>query len=163
MAYKTVDQIISENTSYKGASLYNAIVKAIKDGGLSGKAIPLNRNDANSKFKLAKATSRSGKSATREVTNFVIIDQGAFDSWFNSAKAGIRTTKVLNRAQMTMPSLEDIQAGKYTPEQLQEMATHVAGKRYGSHRAGPRKAKTTGTGKRGRPAKNAGKAAKDSK
>ena len=90
----------------------------------------------------------------------MIIDQGAFDSWFSSAKAGIRTTKVLNRAQMTMPSLEDIQAGKYTPEQLQEMATHVAGKRYGSHRAGPKKAKSTGTGKRGRPAKNAPKAPK---
>jgi hypothetical protein len=154
MNLKTVEEIIREQTSYKPASLYNAIVKAIKNGPLAGKAIPLNRNDANAKFRVAKATSRDGKSATKIVTNFVIIDIAGFDVWFDSAKKGIRTTKTINRAQMTMPSLADIKSGQYTPEQLTAFAQHVASKRYGSHRAAKRTAATsTGTGKRGRPKK----------
>jgi hypothetical protein len=156
MNLKTVEEIIREQTSYKPASLYNAIVKAIKSGPLAGKAIPLNRNDANAKFRVAKATSRDGKSATKIVTNFVIIDAAGFDVWFDSAKKGIRTTKTINRAQMTMPSLADIKSGQYTPEQLTAFAQHVASKRYGSHRAAKRTAAASnGTGKRGRPKKTA--------
>jgi hypothetical protein len=162
MNLKTVEEIIKEQTSYKPASLYNAIVKAIKSGPLAGKAIPLNRNDANAKFRVAKAASRDGKSATKIVTNFVIIDVPGFEIWFDSAKKGIRTTKTINRAQMTMPSLADIKSGQYTPDQLTAFAQHVASKRYGSHRAAKRTAnaaaKSTGTGKRGRP-KKAAKAA----
>jgi hypothetical protein len=154
MNLKTVEEIIREQTSYKPASLYNAIVKAIKSGPLAGKAIPLNRNDANAKFRVAKATSRDGKSATKIVTNFVIIDSAGFDVWFDSAKKGIRTTKTINRAQMTMPSLADIKSGQYTPEQLTAFAQHVASKRYGSHRAAKRTAAaSSGNGKRGRPKK----------
>jgi hypothetical protein len=152
MNIKTVEQIIDENTSYKPVSLYNAILRAIKTGPLAGKAIPLNRNDANAKFKIAKATSRGGKSAMKDVTNYVIIDLNAFTTWLETAKAGLRTTKTINRAQMTMPRLEDVMAGAYTPEQLAEFGAHVAGRRYGSHRAGKRAPAATG-GKRGRPSK----------
>jgi hypothetical protein len=156
---KTVEEIIREQTSYKPASLYNAIFKAIKNGPLAGKAVPLNRNDANAKFRVAKATSRDGKSATKIVTNFVIIDTAGFDVWFDSAKKGIRTTKTINRAQMTMPSLADIKSGQYTPEQLTAFAQHVASKRYGAHRAtkrtAPRGVSNNTSGKRGRPNKTA--------
>jgi hypothetical protein len=114
----------------------------------------LNRNDANTKFRVAKATSRDGKSATKIVTNFVIIDSAGFDVWFDSAKKGIRTTKTINRGQMIMLSLADIKSGQYTPEQLTAFAQHVASKRYGSHRATKRAATASNsTGKRGRPKK----------
>ncbi len=155
MNVKTVEEIISEHPSYKPASLYNAIVRSIKDGPLAGKAIPLNRNDANAKFRLAKAVARAGRSATKEVTNFVILDLAAFETWFDASKAGIRTTRALNRSQVVMPRLEDIMSGQYTPEQLAELATHVASRRYGSHRSGGRAAKKAApTGaKRGRKPK----------
>jgi hypothetical protein len=155
MNVKTVEEIIGEHPSYKPASLYNAIVRSIKDGPLAGKAIPLNRNDANAKFRLAKAVARAGRSATKEVTNFVILDLAAFETWFDASKAGIRTTRALNRSQVVMPRLEDIMSGQYTPEQLSELATHVASRRYGSHRSGGRAAKKTApTGaKRGRKPK----------
>jgi hypothetical protein len=151
MKLKTVEQILSEYTSYKSVSLYNAITNAIKSGALSGKAIAINRNDPNAKFKIAKATSRGGKSAMRDVLNYVIIDMDAFDLWFETAKNGIRTVKTINRAQMTMPHLGDVMNGSYTPEQLNEMAVHMANKRYGKSGA-PKKPAAT-TGKRGRPAK----------
>ena len=138
MQIKTVEQVINDQSSYKPASLYNAIVRSIKDGPLSGKAIPLNRNDPNSKFRLAKAVARGGRSAHREVTNFVILDMAAFEAWFDASKAGIRTTRALNRTQVVMPRLEDIVSGQYTPEQLSQLADHVASRRYGSHRSGGR-------------------------
>ena len=138
MQIKTVDQIISEHSSYKAASLYNAIVRSIKDGPLSGKAIPLNRNDPNAKFRLPKAVARGGRNSYREVTNFVMLDMAAFETWFDANKAGIRTTKALNRSQVVMPRLEDIVSGQYTPEQLSQLAAHVASRRYGSHRSGGR-------------------------
>jgi hypothetical protein len=141
MQIKTVEQVINDQSSYKPASLYNAIVRSIKDGPLSGKAIPLNRNDPNSKFRLAKAVARGGRSAHREVTNFVILDMAAFEAWFDASKAGIRTTRALNRTQVVMPRLEDIVSGQYTPEQLSQLAEHVASRRYGSHRSGGRAAK----------------------
>ncbi len=150
MNLKTVEQILAENTSYKDVSLYNAIVVAIKKGSLAGKAIPLNRNDSNAKFKIAKASSRGGKSAMKDVLNYVIIDMEAFNTWFDTAKGGIRTVKTINRTQMTMPHLGDILSGAYTAEQLNEFAVHVAGRRYGAQRA-PKKSTTTG--KRGRPSK----------
>jgi hypothetical protein len=155
MNYKTVEDIISEQTSYKSASLYNAIVRSIKEGSLAGKAIPLNRNDPNSKFRLSKAVARAGRSATREVTNFVILDLDAFEAWFDASKAGIRTTRALNRSQVVMPRLEDIVSGQYTPAQLTELAAHVASRRYGSHRSGGRAKNGAKTGvktgaKRGR-------------
>ena len=149
MNIKTVEQIISESISYKDVSFYNAIVKAIKIGALAGKSIALNRNDPNAKFKLAKANSRSGKSATRDVMNYVIIDMDAFNLWFETAKSSILTVKTINRTQMTMPHLGDVMNGSYTPEQLNEFAVHMANRRYGKSGA-PKKA---GTGKRGRPAK----------
>ena len=141
MQIKTVEQVINDQSSYKPASLYNAIVRSIKDGPLSGKAIPLNRNDPNSKFRLAKSVARGGRSAHREVTNFVILDMAAFEAWFDASKAGIRTTRALNRTQVVMPRLEDIVSGQYTPEQLSQLADHVASRRYGSHRSGGRAAK----------------------
>jgi hypothetical protein len=125
---------------------------------LSGKAIPLNRNDPNSKFRLAKAVARGGRSAHREVTNFVILDMVAFDAWFDASKAGIRTTRALNRTQVVMPRLEDIVSGQYTPEQLSQLADHVASRRYGSHRSGGRgKAAKAAAAKAGKsaPAKSA--------
>ncbi len=155
MNIKTVEQIIADSTSYKGVSLYNAIVKAIKNGALAGKAIALNRNDSNAKFKLAKANSRSNKSAMKDVLNYVIIDMEGFNLWFETAKGSIRTIKTINRAQMTMPHLGDVVNGSYTPEQLKEFAVHLANKRYGKSGA-PKKAAApaTSTGKRrGRPAK----------
>lgn len=156
MNIKTVEQIIAESTSYKGVSLYNAIVKAIKNGALAGKAIALNRNDSNAKFKLAKANSRSNKSAMKDVLNYVIIDLDAFNLWFETAKGSIRTVKTINRAQMTMPHLGDVVNGSYTPEQLKEFAVHLANKRYGKSGA-PKKAAAApaaaSTGKRGRPSK----------
>jgi hypothetical protein len=151
MKLKTVEQILSEHPSYKSVSFYNAIAKAIKFGALSGKAIAINRNDPNAKFKIAKATSRGGRSAMRDVLNYVIIDMDAFDLWFDTAKNGIRTVKTINRTQMTMPHLGDVMNGSYTPEQLVEMAVHVANKRYG--KSGAPKKPVVGTGKRGRPAK----------
>jgi hypothetical protein len=158
MIMKTLEEIINEQTSYKPSSLYNAIFKAIKSGPLAGKAIPLNRNDANAKFRITKASSRDGKSATKPVTNFVIIDMDGFNVWFDSAKKGIRTTMTINRAQMTMPNLADVKSGQYTAEQLTAFAQHVASKRYGAHRAGKRPAGAgAGTGKRGRPKKAATK------
>jgi hypothetical protein len=162
MTMKTLEEIIHEYTSYKPASLYNAIFKAIKSGPLAGKAIPLNRNDPNAKFRIAKASSRDGKSATKPVTNFVVIDLDAFNVWFDSAKKGIRTTKSVNRTQMTMPSLADVKSGQYTPEQLAAFAQHVASKRYGAHRAGGKRpaGAGAGTGKRGRPKKEKAPAGK---
>jgi hypothetical protein len=88
MNIKTVQQMIAENSSYKASSLYAAILKAIKSGGLVGKAIPINRNDANSKFCLPKTKGKT-RGAGREVTNFVLIDLAAFDAWFEASKAGI--------------------------------------------------------------------------
>jgi hypothetical protein len=152
MKLKTVEQILSEHPSYKSVSFYNAITSAIKNGALSGKAIAINRNDPNAKFKIAKATSRGGKSAMRDVLNYVIIDMDAFELWFETAKNGIRTVKTINRTQMTMPHLGDVLNGSYTPEQLNEMAIHMASKRYGKSGATKKPAPTT-TGKRGRPAK----------
>ena len=70
---------------------------------------------------------------------------------FRSSKAGIRTTRALNRTQVVMPRLEDIVSGQYTPEQLSQLADHVASRRYGSHRSGGRAAKNAA-------AKNAAKA-----
>jgi hypothetical protein len=151
MKIKTVEQILSEHPSYKSVSFYNAITEAIKTGALSGKAIVINRNDPNAKFKITKASSRGGKSAMRSVLNYVIIDMDAFDLWFETAKGGIRTVKTINRSQMTMPHLGDVMNGSYTPEQLTEMAVHVSNKRYG--KGGAPKKPSTGTGKRGRPAK----------
>jgi hypothetical protein len=149
MNIKTVQQIIAENSSYKASSLYTAILKAIKSGGLAGKAIPINRNDANSKFRLPK-TNRKARGAGREVTNFVLIDLAAFDAWFEASKAGIRTMIALNRTQVVMPRLEEIVAGKYTSEQLSELAAHVANRRYGTK---TKKDKTSSTPGRGRPRK----------
>jgi hypothetical protein len=151
MKLKTVEQILSEHPSYKNVSFYNAITEAIKSGALAGKAIAINRNDPNAKFKITKSSSRGGKSAMRDVLNYVIIDMDAFDLWFETAKSGIRTIKTINRSQMTMPHLGDVLNGSYTPEQLNEMAVHVANKRYG--KGGAPKKPATGTGKRGRPAK----------
>jgi hypothetical protein len=148
MNMKTVEQIILESISYKGVSLYNAILKAIKSGALSGKAIALNRNDANAKFKLAKTSSRNGQ-AMKDVINYLIIDMDAFDTWFENAKTDIKTVKTINRTQVTMPYYDDIAKGAYTPEQIKEFAQHMATKRYGKNSA-PKKNKT---GKRGRPAK----------
>ena len=155
MNIKTLEEIVSEQTSYKPSSLYNAIFKAIKSGALAGKAIPLNRNDANAKFQIVKASSRDGKSATKPVTNFIIIDMDGFNVWFDSAKKGIRTTMTINRAQMTMPNLADVKSGRFTTDQLTAFAQHVANKRYGAHRAGKKPAgpKAPGTGKPGRPKK----------
>jgi hypothetical protein len=149
MNIKTVQQVIAENSSYKASSLYTAILKAIKSGGLAGKAIPINRNDANSKFRLPK-TNRKTRGAGREVTNFVLIDLAAFDAWFEASKAGIRTMIALNRTQVVMPRLEEIVAGKYTSEQLSELAAHVANHRYGTK---IKKDKTSSTQGRGRPRK----------
>ena len=160
MQIKTVEQVINDQSSYKPASLYNAIVRSIKDGPLSGKAIPLNRNDPNSKFRLAKAVARGGRSAHREVTNFVILDMAAFEAWFDASKAGIRTTRALNRTQVVMPRLEDIVSGQYTPEQLSQLADHVASRRYGSHRSGGRgKAAKAAAAKAGAVKAGAAKAA----
>jgi hypothetical protein len=135
MTIKTVQQVLLEHSSYKASSLYAAILKAIKTGGLSGKAIPINRNDANSKFRLPK-TGRQGagrlRPAGREVTNFVLIDLAAFEAWFEASKASLRTTIAINRRQVVMPHLAQILAGKYTSEQLAELAAHVAKNRYGS-------------------------------
>jgi hypothetical protein len=160
MSIRTIEQVLGDFPSYKSASLYNAAVKAIKSGTLRGKAIPLNRNDPNAKFRLQKAVTRVGRSAHREVTNYVILDMDAFMVWFDANKAGVRTTKALNRTQVTMPRLDDITSGQYTPEQLLGLAEHVASRRYGSHRTGGRAKKAaaapkTGTGRRGRPKKNA--------
>jgi hypothetical protein len=93
------------------------ILKAIKSGGLASKAIPNNRNDANSKFRLPK-TKAKARVAGREVTNFVLIDLAGFDAWFEASKVGIRTMIALNRTQVVMPRLEEIVAGKckYTSE-----------------------------------------------
>jgi hypothetical protein len=151
MNIKTVQQVIAENSSYKASSLYAAILKAIKSGGLAGKAIPINRNDANSKFRLPK-TNRKARGAGREVTNFVLIDLAAFDVWFEASKAGIRTMIALNRTQVVMPRLEEIVAGKYTSEQLSELAAHVANRRYGT-KVKKDKTSSNGTGTRGRPRK----------
>jgi hypothetical protein len=151
MNIKTVQQVIAENSSYKASSLYAAILKAIKSGGLAGKAIPINRNDANSKFRLPK-TIRKTRGAGREVTNFVLIDLAAFDAWFEASKAGIRTMIALNRTQVVMPRLEEIVAGKYTSEQLSELAAHVANHRYGT-KTKKDKTSSKGTGTRGRPRK----------
>lgn len=140
MQYKTLDQIINDHPFYKPASLYNAVVRSIKVGPLRGKAIPLNRNDPNAKFRLPKAVTRSGRTTEREVTNFVILDTPAFDGWFETNKAGIRTTRALGRTQVVMPRLEDIESGQYTPEQLSQLAEHVANKRYGPHRSGAARA-----------------------
>ena len=160
MQIKTVEQVVNDQSSYKPASLYNAIVRSIKDGPLSGKAIPLNRNDPNSKFRLAKAVARGGRSAHREVTNFVILDMVAFEAWFDASKAGIRTTRALNRTQVVMPRLEDIVSGQYTPEQLSQLAEHVASRRYGSHRSGGRgKAAKAAAAKAGTAKAGAAKAA----
>jgi hypothetical protein len=150
MIIKTVQQVIAENSSYKASSLYAAILKAIKSGGLAGKAIPINRNDANSKFRLPK-TKTKARGAGREVTNFVLIDLVAFDAWFEVSKAGIRTMIALNRTQVTMPRLEEIVAGKYTSEQLSELAAHVANHRYGTK---TKRDKTSSTKGRGRPRKS---------
>ena len=149
MNIKTVQQVIGEQSSYKPASLYAAILKAIKSGGLAGKAIPINRNDANSKFRLPK-TNRKTRGAGREVTNFVLIDLAAFESWFEASKAGIRTMIALNRTQVVMPRLEEIVAGKYTSEQLSELAAHVANHRYGTK---TKKDTTSINAGRGRPRK----------
>jgi hypothetical protein len=159
MQIKTVEQVINDQSSYKPASLYNAIVRSIKDGPLSGKAIPLNRNDPNSKFRLAKAVARGGRSAHREVTNFVILDMAAFETWFDASKAGIRTTRALNRTQVVMPRLEDIVSGQYTPEQLSQLADHVASRRYGSHRSGGRGKAAKAAAKAGAAKAGAAKAA----
>jgi hypothetical protein len=148
MNMKTVEQIISESISYKGVSFYNAILKAIKTGALSGKAIALNRNDPSAKFFLAKTSSRNGQ-GMKNVLNYLIIDMDAFDAWFETAKADILTVKTINRTQVTMPYYADVANGSYTPEQLKELALHVATKRYGKNGA-PKKIRT---GKRGRPAK----------
>jgi hypothetical protein len=144
MALKTIEQVLADYPSYKPASLYNAVVKAIKTGNLRGKAIPLNRNDPNAKFRLLKAAVRPGSSAHREVTNYVILDMDAFVIWFDANKAGIQTSKTLNRTQVTMPRLDDITSGQYTPEQLSGLAEHVSSRRYGSHRG----AKKTSKGKK---------------
>jgi hypothetical protein len=149
MKIKTVQQVIAENSSYKASSLYAAILKAIKSGGLAGKAIPINRNDANSKFRLPK-TKAKARGAGREVTNFVLIDLAAFDAWFEASKAGIRTMIALNRSQVVMPRLEEIVAGKYTSEQLSELAAHVANHRYGTK---TKKDKKYSGAPRGRPHK----------
>ena len=151
MNIKTVQQVIAENASYKPSSLYAAILKAIKSGGLSGKAIPINRNDANAKFRLP-ATNRKTRRGGREVTNFVLLDLAAFDAWFEAGKAGIRTTIALHRTQVVMPRLEEIVAGKYTSKQLSELATHVANRRYGS-KTRKAKAPSDGQATRGRPRK----------
>jgi hypothetical protein len=135
MNIKTVQQVVLEHSSYKPSSLYAAILQAIKSGGLVGKAIPINRNDANSKFRLPNTKQKGrgrGQSLGRQVTNFVLIDLAAFEAWFEASKAGIRTTIALNRHQVVMPRLEEIVAGKYTSEQLAELAAHVAKNRYGS-------------------------------
>jgi hypothetical protein len=149
MNIKTVQQVIAENSSYKASSLYAAILKAIKSGGLAGKAIPINRNDANSKFRLPK-TKAKARGAGREVTNFVLIDLAAFDAWFEAGKSGIRTMIALNRTQVVMPRLEEIVAGKYTSEQLSELAAHVANHRYGTK---TKKDKKNTGAPRGRPRK----------
>jgi hypothetical protein len=149
MNIKTVQQVIAENSSYKASSLYAAILKAIKSGGLAGKAIPINRNDANSKFRLPK-TNRKTRGAGREVTNFVLIDLAAFDAWFEASRAGIRTMIALNRSQVVMPRLEEIVAGKYTSEQLSELAAHVANHRYGTK---TKKDQNSTGAPRGRPRK----------
>ena len=151
MKIKTVQQVIAENSSYKASSLYAAILKAIKSGGLAGKAIPINRNDANSKFRLPKTKAKT-RGAGREVANFVLIDLAAFDAWFEASRAGIRTMIALNKSQVVMPRLEEIVAGKYTSEQLSELTAHVANHRFGTK---TRKNKTSskGTGTRGRPRK----------
>jgi hypothetical protein len=149
MNIKTVQQVIAENSSYKASSLYAAILNAIKSGGLAGKALPINRNDANSKFRLPKTKAKT-RGAGREVTNFVLIDLPAFDAWFEASKAGIRTMIALNRTQVVMPRLEEIVAGKYTSEQLSELAAHVANRRYGTK---SKKDKTSSTQGRGRPRK----------
>jgi hypothetical protein len=149
MNIKTVQQVIAENASYKASSLYAAILKAIKSGGLAGKAIPINRNDANSKFRLPK-TKAKARGAGREVTNFVLIDLAAFEAWFETSKAGIRTMIALNRTQVTMLRLEEIVAGKYTSEQLSELAAHVANHRYGTK---TKKDKKNTGAPRGRPRK----------
>jgi hypothetical protein len=140
---KTIEQVLAEYPSYKSASLYNAVTKAIKSGTLRGKAIPLNRNDPNAKFRLQKAVTRVGRSAHREVTNYVILDLDAFAVWFDANKAGVRTTKALNRTQVTMPRLDDIASGQYTPEQLSGLAEHVASRRYGSHRGAKKTSKAS--------------------
>jgi hypothetical protein len=149
MNIKTVQQVIAENSSYKASSLYTTILKAIKSGGLAGNAIPINRNDANSKFRLPK-TKANARGAGREVTNFVLIDLAAFDAWFEASKSGIRTMIALNRSQVVMPRLEEIVAGKYTSEQLSDLAAHVANHRYGTK---TKKDKTSSTQGRGRPRK----------
>ena len=136
MTYKTVDQVIATNPHFKSASLYNAIVRAIKTGPLRGKALPLNRNDAQAKFMLPKAVTRSGRTPDREVTNFVIIDVPSFDQWFDSMREEFRATRPIGKAQIVMPRLEAILAGQYSDEQLLSLANHVANKRYGSHRSG---------------------------
>ncbi|HEX2863382.1 MAG TPA: hypothetical protein VHN99_02330 [Deinococcales bacterium] len=161
MAYKTVEQVIAANPHYKSASLYNAIVRAIKTGPLRGKALPLNRNDEQAKFMLPKAVARTGRTPEREVTNFVIIDVPAFDEWFDSMKEDFRATRPIGKAQIVMPRLEAIMAGHYSEEQLRSLAQHVANKRYGSHRSGRRAEKAAtaapATPKRGRPARKAAK------
>ncbi|HWG84102.1 MAG TPA: hypothetical protein VNT60_01370 [Deinococcales bacterium] len=134
MAYRTVQEIISENPHLKPASFYNAIMRSIKDGPLRGRAIPLNRNDPAAKFKLNKAVTRGGRAGQREVTNFVILDQSAFDAWFEENKNGIRSTRAMGRSQVVMPRLDEIQSGEYSPEQLRALAEHVANRRYGVNR-----------------------------
>lgn len=161
MRYKTLDQIISEHGYLKSASLYNAIVRSIKEGPLRGKAIPLNRNDPQAKFSLPKAVQRSGRDADRDVTNYVILDPQAFEEWFESNKESIRATRPTGRAQVVMPRLEDIQSGRYSHDQLTRFAEHVAGRRYGPQRRGsraqpaaapePKPAAAAPKAKRGRP------------
>jgi hypothetical protein len=56
----------------------------------------------------------------------------------------------LNRTQVVMPRLEEIVAGKYTSEQLSELAAHVANHRYGTK---TKKDKTSSYAGRGRPRK----------
>lgn len=136
MNVKTLEQIIKDHPSYKAASLYNATVRSIKEGPLRGKAIPLNRNDPSAKFMLPKAVTRTGREPTREVTNFVILDPAAFDSWFDDNRESIRTSRAMGRTQVVMPRLEDIEKGEYTKEQLAKLAEHVASRRYGPHRSG---------------------------
>jgi hypothetical protein len=150
MNMKTVEQIIADSISYKGVSLYNAILREIKTGVLAGKVIALNRNDTNAKFLLAKTSSRNGN-PMKEVMNYLIIDMDAFDAWFETIKEKILTVKTINRTQVTMPYYDDVANGSYTPEQLKALALHMANNRYG--KSGAPKKKTIKTGKRGRPAK----------
>jgi hypothetical protein len=160
MAYRTVQEIINEHPHLKSASFYNAIVRSIKDGPLRGRAIPLNRNDPAAKFKLNKAVTRGGRAGQREVTNFVILDDSAFNQWFEENKESIRSTRAMGRSQVVMPRLDEIQSGEFSPEQLRALAEHVANRRYGVNRGrggGARATAPAAPAKRGRPARKTSK------